>query len=906
MDVYLNAVARYLFAQSWQIAILAVIVSVGSLALRNRSAHIRYLLWLIVLAKCLVPPLYSVPVAVLPEQPVAERLTRPASAETRSGYVSATQTAEPVRAEAVIETQKPKRAAPNVKKAIVLVWLLGVFLFLAWVIGRAVRYTVWLHSRRMPLPPDRKQALQELFASLKLKTPPTIWLTRGIGQPFVWGLLRGSVYLPADFVDLDGPQFGRTILAHELSHVSRFDAGVNLLQVAAQAIYWFHPLVWWANKRIRMEREKCCDEMAVVHLSAPPEQYTGAIVEALATERRSVRPIPSLAIVGSIKDIEERIKTMLRPGKKFYKRPSLIASTTVLLVAFLTVPTALVLTARAQTDAPKPQAKTTYPLQAAARAGDIEKVKSLLAAGANVNEEAPQGWTALHRACENGHTEVARLLIERGADVNAMVDRGSPLLFAAARGDKRTVELLLSKGANINIKTRQGRTPLFAAMASPAVGSREVVELLVSKGAKIPQLHLAAYLGDMDKVKKRLQDGIDINSQEDFGCTALHTAANGGKKDIVEFLINKGADVDAKEIFGGTPLYYAAIHNYADVADLLLATGADVDAKDEHGFTLLYYAIWDESKDAVKLLLRKGAHVNARHSESSARTSSGAYTPLDFAIWQGDKDIVELLIAGGADVNAEDKLGHTPLTRAKTTGNKDLVELLKAKGAKDAATISSAIHLAADTGDLAKLKSLIEAGADVNAKEEKGGRTPLFVAGDSEVARFLIAQGANVNATDKAGWTPLHSACFNGNKNKVELLLAKGADINAKGNNGETPLYLAFVLRHRDLVELLLTKGADVNAKGPEGVTLLHMARDVQIATLLLAHGADVNAKGRQGGTPLHAASRLGLRDNAELLIAKGADVNARNDNGQTALAVATAQGHEDVVELLKKHGAKE
>jgi len=749
----------------------------------------------------------------------------------------------------------------------------------------------------MPLPPALHQVLQGLFTSLKIKKLPRIWLTQDIGQPFVWGLLRGSVYLPVDFVDLDSPQHCRTILAHELSHVARLDAGVNLLQVAAQAVYWFHPLVWWANTRIRVEREKCCDEMAVVHLSAPPEQYTGAIVEALATERRSARPIPSLAIVGSVKDIEERIKTMLRPGKKFYKRPSLIAATAVLLAALLTVPTALVLTARAQTEGPKPQAKTTYPLQAAARAGDIEKVKSLLAAGANVNEKGPGDRTALHAACENGHTEVARLLVDRGAEVNATTDGVTPLIFAAAKGDKKTVELLLSKGAHVNAKSRLGRTPLLAAMASPAAGHKEVAELLFSKGANIPPLHLAAYLGDVEKVKKCLQDGIDINSQEDFGCTALHAAAYGGKKDIVEFLIDKGADVNAqaKDLFSRTPLFCAAIHNHENIADLLLAKGADVNAKHEIGFPLLYYAIWDQNMDAIKLLMRKGANVNGRD------TGSGK-TALHYAIWEGNKDIVELIIAGGADLNAQDKQGYTALHYATIEGRKQMVELLTAKGA---ASAQSAIHLAVREEDLAKVKSLIEAGADVNAKDE-GGQTPLFVTGDKEVVEFLIAQGANVNATDKMAWTPLHYVCINGNKGKAELLLAKGADINAIGGTGERPLHLAIVSRRADLVELLVTKGADVNAQGRGGETPLHMARNTEMVKLLLAHGADVNVKGGQGGTPLHTASRLGLKDKVELLIAKGADVNARNDNGQTPLSLAKAQGHEDVVELLKKHGAKE
>ena len=221
-----------------------------------------------------------------------------------------------------------------------------------WVGGRAVRYTAWLRDRRRPLPPALEEAIQELSVGFKLKRLPRIWLLEDISQPFVWGVLRGSIYLPAKFTGLSGSDRQRSVLAHELSHVARLDAGVNLLQVLAQAVYWFHPLVWWSNRKIRQEREMCCDEMAIVHLNAQPEQYTGAIVDALLEERRSTHPIPSLAIVGSVRDIEERIKTMLTPGKQFHKRPSLVGATVISLIALVTIPTAFVLTARGEAQPP--------------------------------------------------------------------------------------------------------------------------------------------------------------------------------------------------------------------------------------------------------------------------------------------------------------------------------------------------------------------------------------------------------------------------------------------------------------------------------------------------------------------------------------------------------------------------
>jgi internalin A len=349
MNAYADHAVSYLFTQSWQIALLAGMVGLLSLALRNRSAHLRYLLWLLVLAKCLAPPLVSIPLAVLPEGPLPS--PSPARLSLPQEHAAPQM---PLPAAGVTQPQGTPPASISVQELLALVWCAGVFLFLLWIGVRAVRYTTWLRARRRPLPPAPQECIRELAANFRFRRPPKVWLLDDIAQPFIWGLLRGSVYLPADFAGFSDADQRRSILAHELSHIARFDAGINLLQVLTQAAYWFHPLVWWANRKTRQEREKCCDEMVLAHLQTPPEHYTGAIVDALAAERRLAHPIPSLAIVGSIRDIEERINTMLKPGKTFRRRPSLCAAAIALLLALVTIPTALVLTARGQAP-PVPQ-----------------------------------------------------------------------------------------------------------------------------------------------------------------------------------------------------------------------------------------------------------------------------------------------------------------------------------------------------------------------------------------------------------------------------------------------------------------------------------------------------------------------------------------------------------------------
>jgi beta-lactamase regulating signal transducer with metallopeptidase domain/Leucine-rich repeat (LRR) protein len=348
MEDYLTQITNYLLTQSWQIAVLAVVIAAISLALKNRSAHIRYLLWLIVLAKCLAPPLVTVPLAVLPQESLVEPVPI-LPAELPGATIERVNTAirePPIPISTPVVKEKAVRL--TVHQWLGFGWVVGVAVFAVFGVIKALRTNLWLCRQRKPLPAKLQSGIEDLFSGFDLKTLPKIWLLEGISQPFVWGLLRGSIYLPADFVKVDNAEHRKGVLGHELSHILRFDAAVNCLQVIAQAIFWFHPFVWWANKRIRAEREKCCDEMAIARLGAKVRDYSIAIVNILVEEHESTRPVPSLAVAGPVKNIEERIKTMLRPGKKFYKRPSLVAVTVALLIALVTIPTALVLTARGE------------------------------------------------------------------------------------------------------------------------------------------------------------------------------------------------------------------------------------------------------------------------------------------------------------------------------------------------------------------------------------------------------------------------------------------------------------------------------------------------------------------------------------------------------------------------------
>ncbi|MFC1793592.1 ankyrin repeat domain-containing protein [Planctomycetota bacterium] len=420
--------------------------------------------------------------------------------------------------------------------------------------------------------------------------------------------------------------------------------------------------------------------------------------------------------------------------------------------------------------------------------------------------------------------EEIKKLIERGADVNAKDNEGQTPLYAAIwSGDANMVELLLDKGANMKIKDSYGQTPLDVAVR---YSQKDILKLLVARGAEVPSIQVAAFIGDLSRVKAFLGRGIDINAKDTRNRTALHYASNEGQKEVVELLLANGADVNAGTEYNKTAAEFAMSRGHtaivklliskgADISPLHLAlcmkneakarslieAGADVNKRTPYGTTPLDMAVCAGFKNIAKLLIDKGADVNAKDNWD--------WTPLHSVAGDGYKDIVELLMAHGANVNARDGDRRTPLYYAKEKGHTEIVELLRKHGAKLTDQIQSLRKAVADR-DIAQVKSLLSKGIDVNGKDETGD-TPLHYAAElttdasKDVCELLIARGASasVNAKNKVGWTPLHEAGESGNLEVVRLLIANGADVNARDNSGRTPLSLAAAGGQTEITELL-------------------------------------------------------------------------------------------------------
>ena len=212
----------------------------------------------------------------------------------------------------------------------------------------------------------------------------------------------------------------------------------------------------------------------------------------------------------------------------------------------------------------------------------------------------------------------------------------------------------------------------------------------------------------------------------------------------------------------------------------------------------------------------------------------------------------------------------------------------------------------------------------MNAKNDKG-EAPLHLVSRGEygspddgvrVAELLLERGTNVNAQDKVGWTPLHSASYNGKPEITQVLLYHGAKANVENYLGETPLHLVRQGKYGSrggghVAQLLLNGGVNVNAQDKRDWTPLHAASyygRLEIAQVLLDHGAIAKTEDDQGKTPLHRVSHgnfesqeAGVRI-AELLLKRGEDANAQDKNRETPLHVASRCGRLEIVRVLLGH----
>ncbi len=345
----IESVLEFLWAQSWQISFAVIGVGAVCIALRRASAHWRYLLWLVVLVKCLVPPIWSISLFEVPETwrgvgrpPMSA--TEPSERETTGGAVmtatkpNVDQSRSDAKEVGIFGMATTASHWQGMARALVVLWALASVGYLLWALVKGWRIQRDLTAHRTFPDLELECEFVEMVQALGIRSRPRLCLIRGISQPFVWGVLRGCIYLPERFSREGSSRERKLILCHELAHVLRWDAMLNVLQIIVQAIFIFHPFVWWMNRQIRQEREKSCDEIAIAGLNVSPRTYASTIIERLAAYFEPAAPSSSLAVSGEYKEIEDRVKTILSENRIFRRRPSWLMTISCVILGALWIP----------------------------------------------------------------------------------------------------------------------------------------------------------------------------------------------------------------------------------------------------------------------------------------------------------------------------------------------------------------------------------------------------------------------------------------------------------------------------------------------------------------------------------------------------------------------------------------
>lgn len=900
------AVGWTLIHTLWQGALFACLLAITLIALRRYSAEARYVVAVGLLFGFFVTSVFtfvnlyrssagpgSEPAIALLQKPVE-------SVESIDNYPAAKPPAE------LAQEQIESRTTISFRERminyynenlplIVTLWLLGVMVLFLRLLGQ-LAYVQRLKVYGVAhFPASWQDKLRELEQQLDLRRVVQYFLSYRVDSPMAFGWLRPVVLFPAGlFKTLEDTQI-YAILAHELAHVKRNDFLANLLQRLLLTLFFYHPGLWWMSARIEEEREHSCDDLAV-RMTKQPIGYAKTLLHLTETQmnKSSVAMGYQGANPSNRKSFKARITRLLSNS---LTKASFSEGITTASILGLTLVIAVIASAYS------PHTSNWIKVDTNARENKVVSTENF--------DKEPQ-------------LDHSTAVTDQKKQSTSTTDPEFELFMEAINdGNLKLVKHFLEKGVDVNGLDDNGFTPLMMAASED---QPEIAQLLIDKGAKVnfvnsqgwTALTEAADEGALATAKVLLNAGADAHLKIKNDASPIRMAASEGHTQILQLLIDKGAKLSTITE-GQLPLHSAAEEGQLEVVKMLLGMNADLSQVDESGRTALMYAAEEGQLSVVQFLIEKGAKVNQQDKQGR--------TALSYAAGERQTEVVRFLLGKGADLALLDENGNSALDFAARENAGEVVKILlnTKEGAKQLNGNASILVNASEEGALTVVRQLKEAGANINAADENG-TTPLMAAseeGQEQVVQYLLSVGAEVNAKTKQGWTALLYAARENQPEAIRLLLAKKADIEARCTyrsmssygrsnkpttivfyEGATPLMVAVEEDAVESIKVLLENRANVNASIGKSKLVISGEMDWKKASSINPNDPNSGLKPEydtQGWAPLMEAVERGNETIVKLLLGAGADPNAKTSSGITAASIAQKVGNGAIVQLLQK-----
>ena len=515
-------------------------------------------------------------------------------------------------------------------------------------------------------------------------------------------------------------------------------------------------------------------------------------------------------------------------------------------------------------------------LHLAASSGLDAMVYKLIRLGADINARDFNLQTPLHEASAKGHKKVVEILVNEDAAIDAQdSDLQTPLFHPLFHWLSQTprsnqadhmdiIKLLVDKGADINAKDRFGNVPLHFAINNEC--SKEKVKLLLELGGNISALnhdHKTPLLLALEKRSPlasvlissvtKIEDAKDRN-----GSTPLHSAImNDCSEEHVQLLMKLGGDINALNYDHKTPLMIA-LEKRSPLTSVLISSITNLEDLDLSKLPTMSQAISKGYLEFAQVLHKLGKSVLFKDEDGN--------NILHLAMQQTNIEVPKWLLSLNGVKNLINAFNHnqkSPLLLAIENKSPmasilmdNVVNIKKDLDLTKLPTISKAIS----GGHVGYLQLLHNLGKNVLIKDDDGNNIlHLAVKQDNvEVPKWLLSlKGVKslINDTNHQSLTPIHEAVKNSNLKAIKLLIKHGAKVNSKNESNVTPLHSAAMKTSTEMVEILIKNGAKINAQDKNGYTPMHCAAmkvQVDIIRLLWKHGGDTNVKDKSGRTPLH------------------------------------------------------